>query len=158
MRYLGGNALSLAAAAQEISEPFLLMMGDHLLCPKILRVLAAGPASHALAVDRAPLPEVQSHEATKVQIAADGSICRIGKSLAGWDGLDTGAFRLQPSIRPLLDGDRYQEISDLMTALIASEEGLQACDVSGANWLDLDTTADLTRARNWLDAHDRCHH
>lgn len=152
-RFREGNAVSLARAAASLAAaPFLLLMADHLLSPEIVCTLVKGSAQgNALAVDCRPHAAVCRHEATKVEIGQDGYIRRLGKNLPVWDGLDTGVFRLQPSVLSLAASGAYQEISELMNDLIRCGEGLRACDVSGAFWLDIDTPADLALARRLFE-------
>lgn len=141
------NGSSLAAARGWVGErPFLLLMADHLLSADAITRLLAVPAGYAVGVDRSELPAEQRDEATKVLTDAHGSVTALGKLLPCWDGVDAGIFRLEAGVFAELDRlGGAPELSVLMTAIAACTP-LQAVDLCGAFWLDVDTPADLAAA------------
>ena len=155
-QYAKGNARSLyTAKAFTQDQPFLLSMGDHLVSPELLsRVLASTTGSSALAVDFSP-DVYDIEEATRVSVDSEGRVYRIGKDLREWDGVDAGVFRLTPAIYEAIAAvtreqrDEYQ-ISEAVAWMISHGNRLDACDISGSFWQDVDTWKDLRRAREAL--------
>ena len=151
-QYEKGNALSLNRAKSFTQEePFLVSMGDHLVSPELLsRMLAPTTDSSALAVDFSPDTH-DSEDATRVRVDSEGCINRIGKDLHEWDGIDAGVFRLTPAIYEAItvvareQRDEYQ-ISEAVTWMISQGYRLDACDISGCFWQDVDTWEDLHHA------------
>lgn len=150
--YLRGASLSLRAAREAAGPgPFLLVMADHLLsAPIIRRLLEAprGPRSSLVATDAAPWPRAYTEEATRIALApGTNRVERIGKNLHPWDALDTGAFLLAPSAWEAVDTAPADcELSAIFWELARRGE-LEAVDVSGATWYDVDTAEDLAAAR-----------
>lgn len=150
--YLRGASLSLRAAREAAGPgPFLLVMADHLLsAPIIRRLLEAprGPRSSLVATDAAPWPRAYTEEATRIALAPGANrVERIGKNLHPWDALDTGAFLLAPSAWEAVDTAPADcELSAIFSELARRGE-LEAVDVSGAMWYDVDTAEDLAAAR-----------
>ena len=151
-QYRKGNALSLNIAKSFTQEePFLLSMGDHLVSPELLsRMIAPTTDSSALAVDfSADIHGIE--EATQVRVDSEGCINRIGKGLHEWDGVDAGVFRLTPAIYEAITAvtceqrDEYQ-ISEAVTWMISHGHRLDAYDISGCFWQDVDTWEDLRHA------------
>ena len=157
-----GNGLSLYAARDAVGEAsFILTMADHLISTRLVRrLLATRPRQDTLCVDRQPFPIVQADEATRVWVDRMGWIKHIGKQLRRWNGLDTGVFWLTPAIFQAVEAQHAAGVSapTLTQAcrwLIEHRRGLQACDVSGRFWTDVDTLVDLRRAEHALEARGR---
>ena len=143
--FTAGNGLSVLAAEPLVGERFLLLMSDHLFDPTILRDVASRGSEEGvvtLAVDRRlSNPLVNLGDVTRVELAADGRIRRIGKGLETHNGYDTGIFL---ATRELLDAIRDDVsrggsggISDAMQIL--ADKGLAtAYDVGDRFWLDVD--------------------
>ena len=155
--YHMGNALSLyAARAYAEDEPFLLSMADHMIGPDVLARLLEGPESaNALAVDFTLSPR-QVEEGTKVLVNEDGLITQMGKALSVYNGIDAGAFRLTRSIFKAIHDLKEEQGPDLelsqgMTRMIQDGSSLQACDISGCFWYDVDTIEDLNFVRETLE-------
>lgn len=151
-KYEMGNALSLLTAKTFTQdEPFLLSMGDHLVSPPLLsRMLEPMTDSSALGVDFSPTIH-DIDEATRVCVDSNGSIYRIGKDLAEWNGVDAGVFRLTPAIYEAITaimGEQRDEyhLSQAVTSMISGGHPLYACDISGCFWQDIDTWDDLRHA------------
>jgi NDP-sugar pyrophosphorylase family protein len=157
-----GNGLSLYAARNAVGdEPFILTMADHLISARLVGcLLAAQPKRDTLCVDHQPSPIVQVNEATRVWVDRMGWIKHIGKQIRHWNGLDTGVFWLTPAIFRAVEAQRAAGVSapTLTQAcrwLIEHRRGLQACDVSGRFWTDVDTLVDLRRAEHALEVRGR---
>lgn len=147
--YRRGNASSLWCALPYVAgEPFLLVMGDHISSPALLRSFLAGTDGHsALAIDRSEASEEIVAEATKVELL-DGRVVNIGKGLSRWHALDTGFSYWVPGAF-----SAAREPSGELAAQMADEarQGrLVALDISGHFWLDIDTEDDLRTAEELL--------
>ena len=156
--YALGNASSFWRALPAVgSEPFLLVMGDHLCSASLFRtVLADINGQSAIAVDRSDLGDERTAEATKVAMI-DGVIVDIGKGLTRWDGVDTGVSHWSAgAFGPASDRVPEGELAALMACLVHNEGGLAARDVSGHFWFDVDTEDDLRLAEESLQADEHC--
>lgn len=150
--YLGGNAISAYKARDWVQgEPVVLCMGDHIIeAEMVRRLLARQNLTETLCVDYAPASHHQIDEATKVTIDT-GCIQDIGKSLVGWDALDTGIFLLTEDFFQALHQLMQQsgidvEMSDVIRYLIRRGHLFNTCDVSGCFWMDVDTEEELKLA------------
>jgi choline kinase len=153
-----GNGSSLCAAERHIeTEPFLLLMGDHIVEPAIIEA-ALGlkdntDVSLALCTDSAPL--VSNEEAdlpTKVLLDTDSGIIDIGKQISNWNCIDTGVFLMTRDIFDSLHslGTEKQTITRGVKHLIHSNKTVIGVDVSGMFWSDVDTPDDLVRTEAFL--------
>ncbi|MFN0149001.1 MAG: NTP transferase domain-containing protein [Dehalococcoidia bacterium] len=156
-RFQGGASLSLRAARDLCgSEPFLLLMADHLLsAPLVTRLLlesrhGAIRGISSLAVDASTHDPAYTAEATKVQLNDAGFVTAIGKALQPWSALDTGAFVLSPAAWEAVDLAPEDCELSVIFAILARKRALRAVDVSGAFWYDVDTAEDLAAAATLL--------
>jgi len=146
-----GNGGSVLAAAPYIDRPFLLMMCDHLIHPRLLmKLLDADNAIRtcALAVDCQPALVRDVEEATKVLF--DGfRIAAIGKSLPTYDAIDTGLFLCRElvfdALRQAAASGRHS-LSDGVQ-LLATRGEVAWVSSDGLPWVDVDTPDDLSYAR-----------
>ncbi len=145
------NGVSLLAAAAWIDRPCLLLMADHLVAPEVIRRvrLAASPASKCvLGVDYQVDRCFDIDDATKV-VVTRGKIEAIGKSLERYDAIDTGVFRVGPSLvealRSVVERQGDASLSDGVQTL-ARRGDFVAVDVGDARWIDVDTPAAMERA------------
>ncbi len=155
-RYELGNARSLWAARDAVRSDFVLAMGDHVSEPELTRAVVAGAdGRHRLAVERADAGDARADEATRARVR-DGRVVDLGKALADWNAFDTGTFWCTREIFDAVDvsGGRDGELGDLFGALARAGE-LDAVDVSGKRWIDIDTAGDLARAEAMLGADGR---
>lgn len=153
--FLSPNGLSVVAAAPFVEERFLLLMADHLFDPSIIRDLVTGSPREAelvLAVDRRlNNPLVDLDDVTRVEVAEDGRIRRIGKALATYNAFDTGIFLASPGLIGAVREDVAEggggSISEGVLRLAA--RGLAATyDIGDRFWIDIDDAAALTRAES----------
>lgn len=154
--YEGGNGTSIYAARPFLAdETFVLAMADHMIASSLLRRLLARKAvADTLCVDRSAKGIPQVNEATKVWVNDEDMVTQIGKGLKRWNAIDTGVFLFTPGIF-LIVADLMQEHEGRCTVADAARrlirlKGMQACDVSGAFWMDVDTPNDLQYAREAL--------
>ena len=151
--YKFGNALSVYAARRfSNDEPIILSMADHMVSPDLLApLLDVQGKGNALAVDF-DFSLRQMEEGTRVLVEEHGYIVSIGKNLKNWNGIDAGVFRFWPDIFEAIEQEFSEEraqyeLSHAVTRLISEGGALQACDVSGSFWHDVDTWEDLVYVR-----------
>jgi len=153
--YHKANGVSALAAKNELHNPFLLLMSDHIFEPKTAKALARQPLGDdevILAVDRNVGGVFDLDDATKVKCEAD-HIVDIGKDLARYDALDTGMFLCSPALFPRLESakrDGNCSLSDGMRQL-AQEQKLKALDIGDAHWHDVDSPEALAHAESVFD-------
>ncbi|HXO34772.1 MAG TPA: NTP transferase domain-containing protein [Candidatus Acidoferrales bacterium] len=153
--YHRANGVSALAAKEELHDPFLLLMSDHLFEPKTATALLHQPLSHdevILAVDYKIDRVFDLDDATKVQCNGD-DIVDIGKDLACYNALDTGMFLCSPALFHRLESakrDGNCSLSDGMRQL-GREQKLRAFDIGDAHWQDVDTPEALAYAENVFD-------
>ncbi len=147
-----GNGTSVLAAKDALREPFLLLMSDHVLDPEILQALQDAPlgdAAVALAVDRRPAAHIDLEDATKVCLKGD-RIVDIGKDLPSYDGIDTGAFLCAHEVFEALEASREDGSLTAGVRRLAREGRVQAVEVSGRFWIDVDTPEALRAAERLM--------
>ncbi|HEX2026273.1 MAG TPA: NTP transferase domain-containing protein [Actinomycetota bacterium] len=149
-----GNGASLAAAEPALDgEPsFLLVTADHVFGEGALDELAE-IGEPAVLVDPAPSPEVWD-EATRVEVAADGSVVAIGKEVVA-PLADAGAFLLPPDVFAAGAAARSRGDATLAGTIesLAAARRVAAVPLrTRAWWHDIDTPSDLERARRLLRA------
>ncbi len=149
------NGLSVAAAGPVLhGEKFLLLMSDHIFDPEIVRDLVRrhGDAPGvALAVDRRlDNPLVDLEDVTRVDVAEDGRIRRIGKLIERYNAFDTGVFLASPllieAIEAKVAAGGVGSLSEGMQDL--AERGLaHAHDIGAKFWIDIDDAEAFGRAQ-----------
>src|SRR6266487_3958961 len=155
------NGISVLAAANHITSPFLVTMSDHLFDQSIVDLLLRNAVLDQLnlAIDRRLDSIFDLDDAMKVQTEGD-RIRKIGKHLTVYDGIDTGLFVCPLDIFDYLE--RVKRDGDCSLAdgvrLMASEDKARAVDVGDAWWQDIDTISMLasaeTQLRTRLTRHD----
>ncbi|HKO93336.1 MAG TPA: NTP transferase domain-containing protein [Polyangiaceae bacterium] len=142
--YAKSNGVSVLAAREFVGQGCVLSMADHLYSPRVVSAVlspefAAG--SSVLGVDYEIERCFDIDDATKVQVEG-GRIVEIAKTLDKYNALDSGVFRIGPSLLDALDAV-YREkgdcsLSDGVRALTRRGEFF-ASDIGGACWIDVDT-------------------
>ena len=149
------NGYSVLAGASALNSDYLLSMADHLFDPAIVARLLERPASRVtLAVDRSlsgPLLDID--DATKVDVASDGRISRIGKALASYNAIDAGLFLATPALAEAIRADIAAggggSLSEGMQRL--AEAGLASTmDIGTSRWIDVDSPAMLALAETFV--------
>ena len=139
------NGFSVLAGAEAIAGDYLLLMSDHLFEPEIVHSLLAAPRADAgvtLAVDHnlsGPLLDLD--DATKVELAEDGRIVRIGKALTPFDAIDTGIFLATPELAKAIRADVAAGGSGSLSEGVQqlADAGQAATfDIGGSRWIDVD--------------------
>jgi choline kinase len=147
------NGISVLAAAPRLDSEFILLMSDHLFDPAILGDMIAADrrgSALTLAADHAvDNPLLDLDDATKIELADDGRIVRIGKTLARYDAIDTGIFIATPelldALRASLAAGGTGSLSEGVQALADSGRAFTR-DIGGRWWLDVDDEAAFAKA------------
>ncbi len=149
-----GNGTSALAVEPYMTEPFLLLMCDHVFEAPILRcLLEAAQTSEAslLAVDYRIDQIFDPDDATKVQLCQQ-AITAIGKELTTYDAVDTGLFYCRPALFEALRQSQAAGDDSLtggIRCLIAADS-MQAVPIGERFWIDVDTAESLTYAQHML--------
>jgi len=154
-RWPAGNATSLAAGLDAVPVPFVLAMADHIVDPAIIRAVIDEPAPglagassmgpSRVAVDRIDAGDPRAADATRVRL--DGKrVVAIGKGLEPWDAVDTGVFWCTESLCAAVTPERCEGEAAAIFAALAARGRLDAIDITGARWVDVDTPDDLAHA------------
>jgi 1L-myo-inositol 1-phosphate cytidylyltransferase len=151
------NGHSVLMAKQFLDEPFVLMMCDHLLDPKIIRSLIEAPhvpGTVTLAVDfNLDNPLNDPEDVTRVK-SRDGRIQRIGKVIREFDSFDTGVFLCTPIIFDALEESEARgddSISGAMNVL-AGWNKAHIFDIRERLWVDVDDPAAYEKAERLLES------
>ncbi|MDI9570004.1 MAG: NTP transferase domain-containing protein [Pseudomonadota bacterium] len=144
------NGISVLTARDAVPEAFILLMADHLFDPRLLGKLLATPLAEGhcrLAVDFHPPGVPDLEDATKVRVA-DGRVLDIGKEIPHYNGIDTGVFLCTEGIFPALETAVSRERESLSEGVreLARQGRMEATDVTGLFWLDIDDEAGLIAA------------
>ncbi|MCK4488188.1 MAG: NTP transferase domain-containing protein [Desulfobacterales bacterium] len=151
-----GNGLSVLKAREHLGGPFLLLMGDHLFDPAILRDLASKPLPDGeitLGVDSDTANSlINMDDVTRVR-SESGKVRDIGKGLGAFDGFDTGIFLCTPALFEALERSAAKHGDSSLTGgvrSLAAEGKVNVFDIGGRFWLDVDDPKDLARAERAL--------
>jgi 1L-myo-inositol 1-phosphate cytidylyltransferase len=147
------NGVSVLCAAEKVSAPFFLTMGDHVFDPPVLELVAAEADGRELnlAVDRKIEAIFDLDDAMKVQTRGDRAIA-IGKNLAVYDAIDTGVFLCPNELFDYLRRARRGGDCSLADGvrLMANDGKVRAIDIGDSWWQDVDTFAMRSRAEQEL--------
>lgn len=156
-----GNGWSVLRAKEHLDEgeePFLLLMGDHLVSEELLLgLLEHGLPKEVdvvLAVDRdvAGNGWVDPLDVTKVLVGSEGKIQNIGKDLSHFNAFDTGCFLCNPRIFAALEKTAHSSDDSLSAGvrLLAEQGRAAAYAVERGYWIDVDTPEQLQKAKRLL--------
>ena len=152
------NGFSVLKAQDILTEPFLLLMSDHLFDPLIIQTLQKQTLNKdevLLAVDTdRNNPLIDMEDVTKVHIK-DGDILNIGKTIDDFNAFDTGIFLCTPAIFDALE--RACEIHNDTTLSAAirvlAEDNKAKSVLTQGFWIDVDNeTAHQKAEKTMLDA------
>lgn len=155
-RWPEGNGTSLLAARSHVEgEPFLVLMGDHVLDVAILRAfLAKKPMPPVVAVD----PRIETipdpEEALKVRLEGD-RVVATGRDLVPADGVDCGVFLFHDTVFDVLRKTTAAgrgALSDA-TETMAQAGLLRAWPIPATWWFDLDTPHVVRQAEEAMLRH-----
>ena len=149
--FSAGNGSSAVVGAQLAGERFLLMMCDHLVEPGALARMIACEAPFAVAIDTRPA-HANEDEATKIRVA-DGAVVGVGRDLDEWNAVDAGVFICTRSVvetaeEALARGEGTWNA--VKRRWIEEGRRLEAVDIAGSFWFDVDTPHDARRAERLL--------
>jgi choline kinase len=146
------NGISLLAAADRISQPFLLTMSDHLFDGAVVgRLLDSFDSDYLnVAVDRKLDSIFDLEDAMKVQTRGD-KIIDIGKNLRDYDAIDIGLFVCPLEIFDYLERAKSRSgRTDCSLAdgvrLMAHDNKVRAISIGDSWWQDVDTPQMLQHA------------
>jgi choline kinase/diacylglycerol kinase family enzyme len=153
---LSDNLVSCWLARDAIHGSCLLLNGDSLFEPELLRrLLAAPPAPVCIATQR---KDAYDEDDMKVELDARGRVRAIGKTLAasrtGAESIgilrlrDNGPARVRRALDDAVRGDGsrgayYLEVIDR----IARQGAVESVDTTGLWWREVDSPSDLAQAR-----------
>jgi CDP-L-myo-inositol myo-inositolphosphotransferase len=151
-----GNGLSVLKAREHLGGTFLLLMGDHLFDPAILRDLASKPLPDGeitLAVDSDTTNSlINMDDVTRVR-SENGKVRHISKGLGAFNGFDTGIFLCTPALFEALEQSAAKHGDSSLTGgvrCLVAEGKVNVFDIGGRFWLDVDDPKDLARAERAL--------
>jgi choline kinase len=146
------NGVSLLAAADHVSAPFLLTMGDHVFDNAIVDCLLDNfdPGLLNIAIDRKLDSIVDLDDAMKVQTRRN-KVTGIGKNLRSYDAIDTGLFVCPGEIFLYLEQAKTINGADDCSLangieLMAVDGKVRGIDIGSARWHDIDTPRVLEHA------------
>jgi CDP-L-myo-inositol myo-inositolphosphotransferase len=148
------NGHSVLSAKGAVPEHFILLMSDHLFEPGIIQKLLSRPLPHGhcrLAVDYRPESSVDMEDATKVKTSG-GQIIDVGKELSAYEGVDTGIFLCSHTLFEALEDSvskGNESLSDGVREL-AGQGRMEAMNVSGMFWQDVDNECDMAHGERRL--------
>jgi 1L-myo-inositol 1-phosphate cytidylyltransferase len=149
--YMLGNARSLWTARRAVDGPFVLAMADHLVEPALVRALLAGARDRCrLAVDFAAPDDPRAEEATRALVRR-GRVVELGKMIERWNALDTGLFYCTPAVFDAFTRTRRDGELGAIFGALARAGDLDAVDVTGCSWMDIDTPEDFAAARAMIE-------
>ncbi len=148
-----GNGLSVLKARDFVGEDFVLLMADHVFDPEILScLLREGLAEEEvrLAVDYgvATNGRIDVEDVTKVMVK-DERITGIGKELDAYNAYDTGIFLCSPALFEAIETCWCRDEGGSLSAAIrvlAAQGRVEAFDMQGRFWMDVDDERALSRA------------
>lgn len=146
------NGVSLLKAKEFLgTEPFFLLMSDHIFEPEMLELLRRNyrKGYSFLCIDRNLNEVFDIKDATKVKIEGDG-LKDIGKNIEDYNAVDTGVFLLEAAFLENLE-EIYREkkdcsITDGVKRAI-NKGKMKGVDITGRFWIDIDTEEDLKEAK-----------
>jgi len=150
--YRRPNGVSVLAAEHAIDGgEALLAMCDHLVDPRLYRLLAgAGAGAGArLGIDRLIDNDwVDMDDVTRVATEGD-RIVAIGKGLESYDCFDTGVFAIGLALFEALHQLESPSLTEGMR-ILARDGDAFAIDIGGLQWIDVDDPPALDKAEQWL--------
>ncbi|NOZ09830.1 MAG: phosphocholine cytidylyltransferase family protein [Gammaproteobacteria bacterium] len=153
-----GNGLSVLKARDILTEPFILVMCDHLFDPAILRDLIKVPPitdTVTLAVDfDLKSPQIDMEDVTKVLVSKEEKVEAIGKELTHFNAFDTGIFYCTSALFGAIDYSQSQGDTSLSGGIrrLASQGKVNIFDIGGHFWIDVDDPQAYGKAEQALQS------
>ena len=149
-----GNGASFLTILDKINnQQFYLLMADHLFNDEFYKTILKYKINNksCLIISRTLSSLNDFNDVTKVKVV-ENKISDIGKSIKDSNGFDTGFF--------ILNSDEFNNVNKLsvrkklsLTEVIqelVQQKKLYFIEVPKDSWLDIDTSQDLFRAKNYL--------
>ena len=156
-RWREPNGISVLKAGDRLSEPFVLLMSDHLFDPTIVKDLLKKslPRSGVILATDSNLSNrlVDLDDVTRVY-QEDGFIREIGKGIHRYNAFDTGIFLCTPglfeSLETSIRRDQDASLSGGVRILAQSNLALSV-DIDNRFWLDVDDSRTYVKAEVALE-------
>ncbi len=146
------NGLSVLKARDCFKENFILLMADHLFDPELLCMLIKqqiGEGEVTLAVDcNTGGSFADMDDVTRVTVE-NGKVVDICKKLMPFNGFDTGIFLCTPALFEGLERSIVENGDSTLSGgvrKLASEGKVNAFDIRGRFWIDIDDPKAIDRA------------
>ena len=147
------NGISVLAAKNSVTAPFLLTMSDHLFHASIVDLLlgSADPNRLSVAIDRKLSSIFDLADAMKLQTQQD-RVVAIGKNLEQYDAIDIGLFVCPLKIFAYLERAKRNDDCSLADGVraMAEEDRVRGIDIGNAWWQDVDTPEMFSEAERHL--------
>lgn len=148
-----GNGSSVLVGARAAAGRFLVAMVDHVIEPEAVSRLLRSCAPFALAVDTRP-HYCDVEEATKVNLEGN-RVVAVTRELDDHDAVEAGLALCDPAVaacaeRSLLAGEATWNA--VKRRWLAEGGEIEAVDLEGLPWIDVDTPADVRRAERLVVA------
>jgi len=132
-----GNGYSLKKALEYFKEKsFYLLAGDHFFSKNFYKKISNCKLDFALACCKSLEFFHDPKDATKI-FSKNNNILNIGKNIKKYNGFDTGFFIIN---KKYLNQVNKPSISEIIKC---SNKRIKRINVDGADWIDLDTKADI---------------
>ena len=146
-----GNGSSALVGARAAERRFLIAMVDHVVDPEALRRLLRSEAAFALAVDSRP-HVCDVDEATKVRLQGPRRVA-VRRELDVWEAVDAGLALCDAEVagvaeRCLAAGEHSWNA--VKRRWLGEGGEIEAVDLEGLFWIDVDRPADRRRAERTL--------
>jgi 1L-myo-inositol 1-phosphate cytidylyltransferase / CDP-L-myo-inositol myo-inositolphosphotransferase len=148
-----GNGSSVLLGGRAAAGRFLVAMVDHVVDGGAVTRLLASRAAFALAVDSKPC-NCDLGEATKVRLEG-GRVVAVTRELDRYDAVEAGFAVCDPAVvsaaeRSLLAGETTWNA--VKRRWLAEGGAIEAVDLEGLFWIDVDTPGDVRRAERLIVA------
>jgi len=146
-----GNGSSVLAGGRAAASRFLVAMVDHVVDREAVTRLLASRAAFALAVDSKPR-HCDIGEATKVRLEGD-RVVAVTRELDDYDAVEAGLALCDLAVvaaaeRSLLAGETTWNA--VKRCWLAEGGEIEAVDLEGLFWIDVDTPGDVRRAERLI--------
>jgi 1L-myo-inositol 1-phosphate cytidylyltransferase len=155
-RYDLKNGVSVLAAKNHLSDPFIMTMADHVLGDSVMELAGAHtpPSNGAtLLVDYKIDTIFDMDDATKVLANSDANIVSIGKEIAEFNCIDTGVFVCTFGLIEALDAF-YAQNGDASLSegvqYLSKTGKMSVLDIEDGFWQDVDTPEMLKHAEAYF--------
>lgn len=156
-RWREPNGISVLRAKDQIDEPFILLMSDHLFDPTIIEQLVTHklpPAGVILATDaNLDNPLIDLSDVTRVY-EKNGLIKEIGKGITMYNAFDTGIFLCSSALFRALETSVQRDQDASLSAgirVLAESNSAMCADIGQRFWLDVDDSRTFVKAEVALD-------